>query len=222
MMSLLRLTAVLVTLALGVAGAGEAAEQKVVFEDNFSGELGKGWSWLREDAKGWRLDKGSLLVRTSTGSLWMKQNNNRNVLLRTPPKAERFAFEVLVENEPTNGFEYAGLVWYVDDDNYVALMKEQLGKVAVQLVSETNGRPRVGFAEKGYKEKAVWLRMEVSRGKARGLFRTTDKDDWQALGQCDLPPTKGEVRIGLMTGYAAKDVEHFSRFRALRVLHGSK
>jgi regulation of enolase protein 1 (concanavalin A-like superfamily) len=216
------LATVIVALAIGMVGPGEAAEEKVLFEETFTGELGKGWSWLREDAKGWRLDKGSLRVRTSTGSLWMKQNNNRNVLLRTPPKAQRFAFEVQVENEPTNGFEHAGLVWYVDDDNYVALMKEQLGKVAVQLMSETDGRPRVGFAEKEYKEKAVWLRMEIAGGKARGLFRTTDKDDWQALGQCDLPPAKGEVRIGLMTGYAAKDAEHFSRFSAFRVLQESK
>jgi regulation of enolase protein 1 (concanavalin A-like superfamily) len=222
MMNPLRLAAVLVTLAIGVAAAGETAEEKVVFAETFSGELGKGWSWLREDAKDWRLDKGSLLVRTSTGSLWMKQNNNRNVLLRTPPKAPRFAFEVLVENEPTNGFEHAGLVWYADDDNYVALMKEKVGKVVVQLVSETDGRPKVGFAEKGYKEKAVWLRMEISGGKARGLFRTTGKTDWQALGQCDLPPAKGKVQIGLITGYAAGDAKNFSRFSSFRVLEESK
>ena len=131
---------VLVTLAMGVAGAGETAEQKVLFEETFSGELGKGWSWLREDAKGWRIDKGSLLVRTSTGSLWMKENNNRNVLLRMPPKAPRFAFEVLVENEPTNSFEHAGLVWYADDDNYVALMKEKVGKVALRIKPTAIGR----------------------------------------------------------------------------------
>ena len=221
-MNPLRLTAVLVTLAMGVAGVGETAEEKVIFKETFSGELGKGWSWLREDAKGWRIDKGSLLVRTSTGSLWMKQNNNRNVLLRTPPKAQRFAFEVHVENEPTNGFEHAGLVWYADDDNYVALMKEKVGKVVVQLVSETDGRPKVGLAEKGCKEKAVWLRMEISGGKARGLFRTTDKNDWQALGHCDLPPAKGKVQIGLITGYAAVGAKHFSRFSSFRVLEEPK
>lgn len=214
------LVVVVATLSMGTVGAAKRAEEKVSFKESFSGELGKGWSWVREDAKAWRIDKGVLQIRTSTGSLWQNENNNHNLLLRRPPeeKAQGFAFEVHVENEPSNGFEHAGLVWYVDDDNYVALLKEKLGKTVVQLVSETNGRPKVGFAEKGYQEKAVWLRMEIHDGKARGLFRTTDKDEWQALGQCDLPPAKGEVRIGLMTGYAAKNAEHFSRFSDFRVL----
>ena len=147
------------------------------------------------------------------------------LLVSGPPEAkpQRFAFEALVENEPTNAFEHAGLVWYADDDNYVALLKEKVGNnVIVQLVSETQGRPKVGFAEKPYQEKAVWLRLEVSGGKARGLFRTTARNEWQVLGQCDLPPSRGEARIGLMTGYAAQGVEHYSRFSSLRLLRDSK
>jgi beta-xylosidase len=224
MKSLIRAT-VVVTLAVGIAGTGKTAEEKVVFEETFARELSKGWSWVREDAKAWHIDKGTLLIRTSTGSLWMKQNNNRNLLLRTLPetKARSLAFEVLVENEPSNAFEHAGLVWYADDDNYVALLKEKVANnVIVQLASETDGSPKVGFAEKPYPEKAVWLRLELSGGKARGLYRKTAQDDWQALGQCDLPPAKGEVRVGLMTGYAAKDVEHFSRFRGFRILQEPK
>jgi beta-xylosidase len=210
---------------MGMVAAGKTAEEKVLFEEAFTGELGKGWSWVREDGKAWRIDNGTLLIRTSTGSLWQTDNNNRNLLLRTPPEAkpQRFAFEALVENEPTNAFEHAGLVWYADDDNYVALLKEKVGeKVIVQLVSETKGRPKVGFAEKGYQEKAVWLRIKISDGKAWGLFRTTNKNDWQELGQCALPTAKDEVRKGLMTGYAAKDVEHFSRFSRFPVLQESK
>ena len=224
-MKSLIVAAVAGTLVMASVAARNIAEEKVVFEEAFTGALGKGWSWVREDAKAWRIEKGALLIRTSTGSLWQTDNNNHNLLLRTPPEAkpQRFAFEALVENEPTNAFEHAGLVWYADDDNNVALLKERVGeKVIVQLVSETKGRPKVGFAEKGYQEKAVWLRIKISDGKAWGLFRTTNKNDWQELGQCALPTAKGEVRIGLMTGYAAKDVEHFSRFSGFRVLQESK
>jgi hypothetical protein len=111
----------------------------------------------------------------------------------------------------------------VDDDNHVDLLKEKVAKnVVIQLVSETQGRPKVGFAEKPYPEKAVWLRMEIADGKARGLFRPSDKSDWQALGECDLPPAKGEVRVGLMTGYAVKDSEHVARFSSFRILEESK
>ena len=58
--------------------------------------------------------------------------------------------------------------------------------------------------------------MEVSAGKIRGQYRAADKDAWQTLGQSDIP-AKGEPRIGLITGYAAKNVEHFTRFSGFRI-----
>ena len=80
----------------------------------------------------------SLLIRTSTGELWRQDNDNHNILPRKPPEAKDggLAVEVLVENQPTNAYEHAGLVWYYDDDNYAMLNKENVGKSSVQLVSE--------------------------------------------------------------------------------------
>ena len=212
--------ALFIPIVISLAPALAQEKERAVFTESFDGTLAKGWSWVREDPKAWRLDKNVLVIKTSTGSLWQQQNNNRNILLRVLPDAkdQRVAFEALVENEPTNGFEHAGLVWYCDDDNYVALMREKLGaKVAVQLVSETNGKPKVGFAEKPFEPKTVWLRMELSGGKAKGLYRATEKDAWQVLGQCDLP-VKGEPRVGLITGYAPPKSDHESRFSKFRIL----
>ena len=215
--------AILLAATLGAGGVAEEKE-KALFEERFGDRLGDGWSWVREDAKAWKLDKGALVLRTSTGGLWMKDNSSKNLLLRTPPEVKEggFVVEVLDENEPTNAFEHAGLVWYLDDDNYVALLKEKVGnKQVVQLVSETGGKPKVGFAEKPYEGKTAWLRLGVSGGKARGQFRATEKADWLTLGECDLPG-KGAARIGLMTGYAAKDAEHWSRFSGFRILPTAK
>ena len=215
----------LVTALVGTFGLVIAADKdKLLFGEKFDGKLSNGWSWVREDAKGWRIDKGTLVIRTSTGSLWLKHNDTTNLLVRTPPQVKDggLAVEVLVENEPSNAFEHAGLVWYYDDDNYVILVKEKVGdKQFVQLVSETEGKPKVGFAEKAYPGKTVWLRMEVSGGKAHGQFRATEKDEWQTLGQCDLP-VKGKAQVGLLTGFAEKDAEHFSRFSGFRILQETK
>src|SRR5262249_21269887 len=72
---------------LGTAvAADEKDKEKILFEDKFGAKLADGWSWVREDPKAWKLDKGALLIRTSTGGLWMKDNNCQNVLLRTPPE----------------------------------------------------------------------------------------------------------------------------------------
>jgi len=91
----------------------------------------------------------------------------------------------------------------------------------VQLVSETDAKPKVGFAEKPYDGKTVWLRMEIAGGKAVGKFRATEKDDWQTLGQCDLP-AKGDAKVGLITGFAPKDADHESRFSHFRILKIAK
>lgn len=201
-----------------------AAAERVVFEEPFRGKLQDGWSWVREDPQGWRLDNGSLSIRTSTGGLWIEHNNSRNLLLRAAPSTEArpFAQEVLVKNRPANAFEHAGLVWYADDDNYVALMKEKVGnRPIVQLVSETKRKPKVGFAEKPYAPEAVWLRMEITARKARGLYREADSGPWTLLGECDLPVTPAEPRVGLITGYAAKNAEQFSRFSDYRILQAS-
>lgn len=207
-----------------LAPVAAADREQVLFAEPFEGRLQAGWSWVREDPRGWRLDKGALLIRTSTGALWQRDNNNQNLLLRTPPQAGEggLAVEVFVENEPTGPFEHAGLVWYDDDDNYAMLNKERVGgRQVVQLVSEKEARPRVGFAEKAYDAQGVWLRLEVAGTTARGLYRATDKDGWKTLGQCDLPG-RGKARVGLITGYGPKDGGHWSRFSNFRIVSVAK
>jgi hypothetical protein len=102
-----------------------SAQEKTLFTDSFVDKLADGWSWVREDPKGWRLDKSTLEIRTSTGGLWAKENNGGNMSLRGLPEVRegKLAVEVLVEIEPTNMYENAGLIWYYDDDNYIILVK---------------------------------------------------------------------------------------------------
>ena len=205
-----------------VASAGD--QEKTLFTEPFAEKLADGWTWLREDPKGWRLDKGTLIVRTATGGLWGKDNGGSNILLRTPPKVKdgKLAVEVLVDIQPTNAYENAGLIWYYDDDNYVIMVKEKIGNdVLMQIVAEQNGEPKAGFHKKHTDEKPVWVRMEVEGNKITGRYRASPKDDWITVGQCDLP-VRGEAKVGLTTAYAPKTPEHFTRFRDFRMLQVNK
>jgi len=205
-------------LVLASVGAGE--NEKPLFTEAFMDKLADGWTWVREDPKGWRLDKGTLIVRTSTGGLWQKDNDGRNILLRTPPKVQdgKLAAEVLVDIEPTNLFENAGLIWYYDDDNYVIMVKERIGKeIHMQLVAEKDAKLDAGFHKTFNEAKTVWFRMVVENGKVTGSYRVSSKEDWVTVGQCSLP-VRGEPKVGLTTAYAPKDAEHFTRFSNFRIL----
>ncbi len=41
-----------------------ATEPEVVFKDGFNKKLGKGWKWIREDRKAWRIKPSELAVVT--------------------------------------------------------------------------------------------------------------------------------------------------------------
>jgi regulation of enolase protein 1 (concanavalin A-like superfamily) len=217
--------AALLLAALAAAGAAEAGKdrdtkEKVLFEETFAGEhLDKVWSWVREEPKAWRLDKGALVLRTLPGYLHAKSNNSRNVLLRPLPKSDKaLAVEVHVEAEPKAQYEHAGVVWYVDDDNYVSLFQEVLdGKVKLQMVTEKDGKPRFVVAE--HKDKGVWVRLLISGGKIVTQYRPTEKDAWKEVGKSDAP-AKGDAaaRVGVMAGGAPKDAERYARFRSFRIL----
>ena len=203
-----------------VTAHGVSAQEKILFTDPFVDKLADGWSWVHEDPKDWRLDKGTLVIRTSRGGLWMKDNNGGNILLRTPPEVKegKLAVEVLVDIEPTNIYENAGLIWYYDDDNYIIMVKEKIGKdVLVQLVSERDANPGRLFTRSSTSTRMSGSGWKWSAASFPVTIGHRSKEEWLKLGQCDLP-LRGEPKIGLTTAYAAKDAEHFTRFSNFRML----
>ncbi len=200
-----------------VVGAGE--NEKPLFTEPFKDKLADGWSWVREDPKGWRLDKGTLIIRTFPGGLWAKDNNGGNLLLRTPPKVTegKLVIEVQVDIEPTSQYENAGLIWYCDDDNYIIMVKERIDKdILMQIVVEQDGKAKAGFHKK-FEGTSVSVRMEVEGGTMSGRYRVSPNDDWVTVGQCSLL-TKGKPKVGLTTAYAPKSGEHFTRFKNFQIL----
>ena len=169
-----RSSAVLMICLLATCAA--ASEPKILFEENFSGELEKGWSWVREDAKSWRIENGALFVTANGGSMWRSLNNYKNLLMRPAPAEPKVGFqvEVLLDNEPKKQFEHGGLALRYDDDNYVVFNKEFLGKDELLLISEAGAVPALPGVTTAYEPREVWLRLTVTQGKVIGHYRETD------------------------------------------------
>ena len=127
---------------------------------------------------------------------------------------------MFLESNPKVQYEHAGLVWYYDDDNYVALFREFLnGTQKLQMVTEKEGKPQ--FAVRPSEAKQIWLRLEVSDEAFSTRFRESEKDEWVTVGENQLPAV-GKARVGLMSGGAPKDAERVVTFKEFRILQLSK
>src|SRR5262245_8223627 len=106
-----------ISCALAIITMATAQADEFLFEDNFQGKLGEGWSWLREHREAWRIKEGALEIRLEPGNMWGPPNNARNVLVRPAPDATAATIEISVnvENRPTEQYEQVDLVWYYDD-----------------------------------------------------------------------------------------------------------
>jgi regulation of enolase protein 1 (concanavalin A-like superfamily) len=212
----------LILASLLIAAAGpcpaNAKGESVLFEERFARALDKSWSWVREAPEAWRIENSTLILRSLPGYLHANLNNSKNLLIRTPPEAKgkALAIEVSLESEPRTQYEHAGPVWYFDDDNYVALFKEQIdGAPKVQMVTELKGKPQ--FAVKPCESKTVQLRLVVTRTKVISQYRESAEGAWRTVGESPLPEGKG-AKAGLTSGGTPADAERFARFREFRIL----
>jgi regulation of enolase protein 1 (concanavalin A-like superfamily) len=216
-----RITLALLSLTLfaGLMLADDAPKEGLLFQEDFSKKLDKGWSWIREDAKAWKKGEGGLLIRTfPSETIWLDSNNARNILLREMPDVKDGVLlaDVQVSHELFAAFELAGVLWYVDDDNWAFVVKEKLKEgSSVVLTREEKGKGK-GVKHIAYDNKDVELRLRVSKDKIEGWYRPNEKDRWEKIGECE-PPSQAKARIGLIACHGPKDKENWARFRKFRL-----
>ncbi|NJL72175.1 MAG: hypothetical protein HC888_11635 [Candidatus Competibacteraceae bacterium] len=123
----MRITIFCILLLANALGATALAEP-VLFQDDFHGKLGEGWSWVREDPAGWRVTEKGLEIRVAPGNMWGGANDARNVLVRPLPEVKEGALTIAltVTNDPSNQYEQIDLVWYYDDCHMVKIGLERV------------------------------------------------------------------------------------------------
>src|SRR5437762_2396673 len=182
--------------ALLIIGAAKSGDP--LFQDDFQGKLGEGWSWVREHRETWRVTGRGLEVRIEPGNMWGPANDAKNVLVRPAPAAANEGIEVSVnvENRPASQYEQTDLVWYFDDGHMVKLGQELVdGKLSIVMGREENDKTRT-IAIMPQAPFSVQLRLTVAGNRIRGHFRATDAESWREAGECDLP-VHGEPKVSL-------------------------
>ena len=209
-------------LLTGLLGVQALAGAAAVFQDDFKGRLGEGWSWVREHPEAWRVTDRGLDVRVEPGNMWGGANNAKNILVRNAPDPSKgeVVTSVRVENRPTEQYEQVNLVWYYNDSHMVKLGQELVdGKLSIVMGREENDRTRT-IAIIPLESFAVELRTRVKGNQIHGQFRTPGLSEWKDAGQCDLPvPNNGHPKISLHFYQGPAHTEHWARVTDLRVHH---
>jgi beta-xylosidase len=172
------------------------------FRDDFNGELAAPWKWVRENSKNWSLTNipGALQISVSQG--YVSSHTNTNLLLRPAPPGN-FQFETQMTFRPGDNFQFAGLIIYESDSNFIQAGREYCR--AVNCIGEglymnyyRNGfivQPDFG---QPYREiDPISLRLS-RKGNSYIFEASTDGKVWFVIGShtSNIDP----LQIGLVTG----------------------
>jgi regulation of enolase protein 1 (concanavalin A-like superfamily) len=198
----------LIPALLALASGGDG---NVLFQDHFDGKLQSGWKWVREDPSEWRIAENQLQVRSQAGRIWGGNDAKNLLLVDKEFESQNVAASVSVAHEPKEKYEQAGPLWYLDDDNFVKLISEQIdGKMHVVTAREIEGRGKV--VGKFVVPKAnLQLRLKVESTRVTGQWRLEDADAWSDAGTCDFQ-VQGKPRFGLFTQNGPPDQVRWVRF----------
>ena len=174
----------------------------IFFREEFSGPLDANWSWVREDPQNWSLTAipGSLQINVAGG--YVPAHSNSNLLLRSAP-AGNFRIETQITFKPEDNFQFAGLIIYESDSNFV-----QAGRAYCSAVGCIGEGLYMDYYRKGVVVKPSFgqtyedidpILIRLSRREDTYNFEvSTDGQVWFVIGShaSDLNP----IQIGVVAG----------------------
>lgn len=167
------------------------------YRDDFgSGTLGSIWSWVRPDGANWSLtaNPGYMRIATQPGELFQTTNTAKNLLLRNAPDGD-WTISTKLTYSPTAGNQQAGLIVYLDDDNYVKLVRGYTTSDRISFQKETAGAFDNLYEVNGVTAGTVYLKLAKSGTTYTAYYNTDGSETWTPIYQTTFSP-RG-ARIGL-------------------------
>jgi beta-xylosidase len=88
------------------------------YRDDFASTLDASWAWVREDPRTWSLTEAPGSLQLSINRGYVAAHSNTNLLLRAAPQGN-FLIETRIAFKPKNNFQFAGLIIYQSDSNFI-------------------------------------------------------------------------------------------------------
>jgi predicted amidohydrolase YtcJ len=170
-----------------------------VFQEDFSGDLQPGWTWVRGNDALWSLTSQAGFLRMVLESGLQP----RNLLLRDVG-SENFQITTRLLFTPTSNYQFAGLIIYQDDGTrvelgraYCDLQNECVGN-GIYFDAYEDGQFRgENFATETLRTDEAYLRIDQAGSLLTGYY-SEDGASWSWIGQHEVPMT--DPRVGLMAG----------------------
>lgn len=199
-------------------------QERSLFEEKFAGKLSDGWTWVREDAGGWKVEGSALRIKAQPGKIWYKTKTAKNVLLRKLPAVGTpeapLTIEVTVDSAPEANSEQCGLYLQFDDNNFVKIIREHLkGVTKVLLVREQKGIPEP-LPPKEEPTSPVRLRLVWAGPKVSGFYKTTT--DWIPVGELEAPASEAAPSAALASHGGPAEADRWAKFTEFRVAQAIK
>ncbi len=167
-------------------------------------KLGSQWSWIRENPVNWRFTSTELEIRTDAGALeGTSYNNVKNVLVQDAP-AGTFRFETKLSFYPDSMFHNAGLIYYIDDDNYIRVSRGiyETSINGVWMEFEVNASAIMDIVN-NITAPVLFLRLSRTNDTVFAATYSLDGITWRLIGQETLRFPKRKARIGLQAANGA-------------------
>ncbi|MBQ4897724.1 glycoside hydrolase family 43 protein [Paenibacillus sp. Marseille-P2973] len=183
------------------------------FEDDFTGPgLKKNWNTLRilADENWCSLSARAGYLRIQAGESLQSLFNHHIVAIRQTDKS--FRAETMVEFDPVSYLQMAGLMLYLNEDNYwyaYVSHEEGKGKVLRLMRCERDEFELEPVMMEWNGDGAVQLAVDVSGAKGQFYYRADDQDEWHAWGDARHIGFLSGGFTGNFIGIAAHDMNRF-------------
>ena len=199
-------------------------------DDEFnSTNIGTQWSFVRADSSMVYLTGTALQIRTQPGALNGippkdgPTNSVKNIVLQPSPSGT-FRMETRLVFKPDSSFHNAGLIYYINDDNYVRLSRGVFGITnGLWMEWEVDGNPELAFVDQ-VAVASVYLRLSRTNGSIFSGSYSLNGTSWLpvATRTINFGSSLPAPRIGLQAangiGITATEVSIPAQFDYFRFL----
>ena len=161
--------------------------------EEFNGSnLGKQWSWVRENPADWSLSKkkGTLTITAKEGDLQAAYNDAENILLQSANTDWVIESKLIFSRKPSGFSQNGGLIAYQDDDNYIKLVYGAAGFGFGRRGGNSSGAVQLVAEDNGYTKNIVSLNMTDITSDNTTIYLKLEKKSDQYIASCSTDGKK--------------------------------